>query len=399
MKKGFTLIELLAVIVILAIIAIIATPIILNIIEDTKEQSVISSANLYVDGLTKHIVSKNMVNEFNPSSCTISNGIATCDGVVLDYTVDGDKPSSGTISFNNGVVTEYTLSFTDYTVTKDQNGVTVTSGSTSVQTTYVAYTLGQLLQYDSVNNSTCTTGETCYKWRVITVDDTTSNSTITLQMDHNLVNTSAWVTQTDYNDDLNWGSYGNTNKGPITALKALETATSSWDDSLKLNYTYDTSSGTYNYGTLSCTNGTCIVAENTITTNLKARMITGEEMRAITVATGAGTGTNAYHWTLANDYRYNFSSTQYALGTKYNGPANTELSWLIENTYVYADSGATSNTYGAINYGYWTLSPNASGSSLAWSVGNGGFFGPRGVATGSDWGIRPVITIPKSVLE
>ena len=129
MKKGFTLIELLAVIVILAIIAIIATPIILNIIEDTKEQSVISSANLYVDGLTKHIVSKNMVNEFNPSSCTISNGIATCDGVVLDYTVDGDKPSSGTISFNNGIVTEYALSFTDYTVTKDQNGVSATKGS------------------------------------------------------------------------------------------------------------------------------------------------------------------------------------------------------------------------------------------------------------------------------
>ena len=38
MKKGFTLIELLAVIVILAIIALIATPIVLNIINDTKER-------------------------------------------------------------------------------------------------------------------------------------------------------------------------------------------------------------------------------------------------------------------------------------------------------------------------------------------------------------------------
>ena len=38
-KKGFTLIELLAVIVILAIIALIATPIVLNIIEDTKQQA------------------------------------------------------------------------------------------------------------------------------------------------------------------------------------------------------------------------------------------------------------------------------------------------------------------------------------------------------------------------
>ena len=38
-KKGFTLIELLAVIVILAIIALIATPIVINIIEDSKKNS------------------------------------------------------------------------------------------------------------------------------------------------------------------------------------------------------------------------------------------------------------------------------------------------------------------------------------------------------------------------
>ena len=38
-KKGFTLIELLAVIVILAIIALIATPIVLGIINDSKESS------------------------------------------------------------------------------------------------------------------------------------------------------------------------------------------------------------------------------------------------------------------------------------------------------------------------------------------------------------------------
>ena len=38
-KNGFTLIELLAVIVILAIIALIATPIILGIINDAREES------------------------------------------------------------------------------------------------------------------------------------------------------------------------------------------------------------------------------------------------------------------------------------------------------------------------------------------------------------------------
>ena len=44
MKNGFTLIELLAVIVILAIIALIAVPIVLNIINDAKESSLLRSA-------------------------------------------------------------------------------------------------------------------------------------------------------------------------------------------------------------------------------------------------------------------------------------------------------------------------------------------------------------------
>jgi len=60
MKKGFTLIELLAVIVILAIIALIATPIILNIVNDTRVESdkrsidnIIHTAVLYYSKTTK----------------------------------------------------------------------------------------------------------------------------------------------------------------------------------------------------------------------------------------------------------------------------------------------------------------------------------------------------------
>ena len=139
MKKGFTLIELLAVIVILAVIALIATPIILNIINDSRKQAAKSSAELYVNGLVKQIAAKNMINEFNPTSCTITNGSVTCDGVSLDYQVNGKKPTSGSISFNNGVVTGYSLYFDDYTVTKNQNGISIAEGGSPTSFTGTIY--------------------------------------------------------------------------------------------------------------------------------------------------------------------------------------------------------------------------------------------------------------------
>ena len=52
-KNGFTLIELLAIIVILAIIAVITVPLILGIIDNAKEKSVIDSAYGYKDAVNK----------------------------------------------------------------------------------------------------------------------------------------------------------------------------------------------------------------------------------------------------------------------------------------------------------------------------------------------------------
>lgn len=405
MNKGFTLIELLAVIVILAVIALIATPIILNIIEDTKEQSVKSSANLYVDGLVKQIASRNMINEFNPSSCTITNGNVTCDGQALEYNVNGDKPTSGSITLNNGIVTGYTLAISGYTVTKNQNGVSATKGSTPANP---VYTLGALVQYNPVNNSACTTGETCYKWRVITPNDNASNANITLQMDHNIVNVVEWISSYDLNGTDRYSTYsGATSKGPVTVLKALEEETTLWDNSLKLNYTYDTSAAANNYGILSCTNGTCTVAGETVTTNLKARIITGEELAAITVAAGAAEGTDAFNWSLANGGYYAFSNNGIIIGTHTYVDGETEstvLSWLVENTndWSTSSSGATDNSYGESNYGYWTLSPRADFSSHVWFVGSDGWAGEYYIDWCHDYmgcGVRPVITIPKSVLE
>ena len=56
MKKGFTLIELLAVIVILAIISLIAVPIVINIINDAKEEAIKRNIDNYADAVEQAIL-------------------------------------------------------------------------------------------------------------------------------------------------------------------------------------------------------------------------------------------------------------------------------------------------------------------------------------------------------
>ena len=111
MKKGFTLIELLAVIVILAIIALIAVPIVLNIINDSKKESIQRSIDLYMDHVQKRITQENMKIKYDPERCDIlENGNIKCyvgEEVIktstgeeeLKIEMNGKKPESGTITF------------------------------------------------------------------------------------------------------------------------------------------------------------------------------------------------------------------------------------------------------------------------------------------------------------
>jgi len=115
MKKGFTLIELLAVIVILAIIALIATPIVLNIIKESRDSATLRSAENYMDGVVNAIAKTNMQEDgtFSPNSCEINEkgNLIECTGhsdeIIVD--VDKEKPKDGFISFNRGKVEDVTL--------------------------------------------------------------------------------------------------------------------------------------------------------------------------------------------------------------------------------------------------------------------------------------------------
>ena len=65
MKKGFTLIELLAVIVILAIIALIAVPIVLNIINNSKDSANKRSIEMYAKAIQNSITKEALKNKGN----------------------------------------------------------------------------------------------------------------------------------------------------------------------------------------------------------------------------------------------------------------------------------------------------------------------------------------------
>ena len=121
MRKGFTLIELLAVIVILAIIALIATPIVLSIINDSKRTATIQSAEFYLDATVNAIMKENIKvsGEFNPTTCAVNEeGNISCDESeeTLVVEVEGEKPTSGEITFDNGNITDATLEFEGGTV-------------------------------------------------------------------------------------------------------------------------------------------------------------------------------------------------------------------------------------------------------------------------------------------
>ena len=140
MKKGFTLIELLAVIVILAIIALIATPIVLSIINDTKESATLRSVEYYLnavdiiltselndrfvsDGTYGILENGNLcLEKYNLITKTCKDNDLNLDNNEVMVEVKGEKPDGGTITIINGEISDIALSINNKIVVKNENG-------------------------------------------------------------------------------------------------------------------------------------------------------------------------------------------------------------------------------------------------------------------------------------
>lgn len=124
-KKGFTLIELLAIIVILAIIAVITVPIILGMIEDASKNAAKSSAYGYINAVDKKYYTSQLESSeyerFNGKYTINSAGNLEKNSSTVEISVSGEKPSGGSLNYENGILKSGCLVINGYEA-KYQNG-------------------------------------------------------------------------------------------------------------------------------------------------------------------------------------------------------------------------------------------------------------------------------------
>ena len=351
-KKGFTLIELLAVIVILAVIAIIATPAVLNIIEDSKKSAAEASARSIVGAAKTHYMQNIMDNKPN-SNVDLSTG-------TLKY--DGEQAKKGNLTYDaNGNVTGK-MYISGYCVEVSSNG-TITSTKTNESECSIdipevtTYANGTVVYYNPETNTKCTSAEAvsttgtktgCMKWYAFNYD---GSDKVNLLLDHDTTAEVAWVSKADYIEaggtKAEYGSYGNNSKGPITALKQLKSDTSTWNKSIN------------------------------------PRLIEASEIATIT---GYPNWNNKW-------YYFHTNST-----TEYKGAAGTnKYAWLFDNTGSCTTYGC--NVADPSTYGYWTGTAYSGNSSNAWGVSSFGLLNDDTVNYAVIYGVRPVITVSRSILR
>ena len=130
-RKGFTLIELLAVIVVLAIIALIATPIVMNTIKNAKKGAAERTADNYVKAVEQKVaasridgtkISDGTYNIQSDGNLCPTAGCGENDKDKITIDMSGNKPTSGTVTISNGMVSKEgtTMIIGDYNVKYNQ---------------------------------------------------------------------------------------------------------------------------------------------------------------------------------------------------------------------------------------------------------------------------------------
>ena len=351
--QGFTLIELLAVIVILAVIALIATPLIMNVINDAKKgasrdagYNVIKAGELRA--ATEGIAGANPPYHYDETS---------------NLDMKGTVPTKFTLDINEDMDTQLRAWLNGYCVVKEYGNETVTidesktseaecvTGGSSITKKYEN---GEVIYFNPETNTKCSdyieanslneNKSGCMKWYAF--NDSESSSTVNMILDHN---TTALVA---------WNSSGNNADGMNEVKEALENDKNNWHDDVKKT----------------------------------ARLIEANEIAKIT-------GNTEFDATVPEKDKVFWLEDPTFDGTMptFPQPGEAKYKWLFDYTMLCTEFGcsvADDNTLG-----YWTSTPLASGSSVAWNVYYSGALNYNNVGDALNVGVRPVVTISKSLLS
>ena len=410
-KKGFTLVELLAVIVILSLVLVIAVPSVNKYIKQSKEKAydaqistIIEAAQAYASansgllprkeefvvkitlgqlkssGLIKEEVKNPNDDKYFDDALTIEikKKGETYNYDIVESTIttrDGEKSpiinlnGSPMVTYNlNATYTELGASATDsdgnaisnividksnlvmsaegiyqvkYTAT-DTKGIS----STVYRNVYVSnnkYANGTAIYFNPNSNSVCSKAEATSNtsksngcMKWYTFNDDGS-STVNLLLDHNTTATVAWA------------STGTNANGPVEVKKQLENDIASWNGAVKST----------------------------------DRLIEASEIAKIT---------GYPNW---NNNRYYFHTNS---NTEYKGAAGTNrYAWLFDNTYNCTTYGC--NVAASGTHGYWTNTAVSSVSATAFYVFCDGKMNNLNVSHAGNYGVRPVVTISKSIIS
>ena len=202
---------------------------------------------------------------------------------------------------------------------------------------------GTAVYYNPVTNAKCTasqavstTGTKTGCMKWYAFNDK-GNDTVNLLLDHNTTATVALA------------STGTNANGPVEVKTQLESDTSSWNSTIK----------------------------NT------ARLIEASEIAKIT---------GYQNWN-NNWYYFHTNST-----TEYTGASGTnKYAWLFDNTRKCTTQGCNVADYRT--WGYWTNTAHSGSSSGTWFVSCGGSLSSVNVRDADHYGVRPVITVSRSIIS
>ncbi len=355
MKKGFTLIELLAVIVILAIIALIATPIVLDIIEDSKNSSIKRSIELYADAVENSVAKAQLNGNTVPSGkyTTTDGKILTQGETTIKVDYDGAKTICDVVISNKGHIYLENCSVSDKDVDYTYGNIIYYNG----RVVYFDVTTGKTCDNYTESQSITGVKDGCMKFYTFNDD---GGDKVNLILDHNTTTKVAWVLQDDYiaagGTESDYGDVGNNNKGPLTVIAQLKSDTSTWDASLS------------------------------------PRLIEASEIAKITENTT---------WNAGGQYYILHTNSE----SEYEGDAGTnKYAWLFDNTHNCTSYGC--NVSDSNIEGYWTGTAYSGNYNLAWAVSYYGVLNYGNVDNEDgegdlafNNGVRPVITVLKSKLK